>query len=78
MIHVTTWRRPAEVFATDELPELKPVSDEVFDIPTWSRPRVALQWRGDLITVHPAMAPGRRHTDQPVYWPRCRSMRCGI
>lgn len=40
-IHGTTRLRPAEVFATDELPQLKPVPDEVFDIPTWSHPKVA-------------------------------------
>jgi len=75
---------------------LKPVPDEVFDIPTWTGPKVApdrhvqvakalysvpgeligrrldarvdahtvkLYWRGELIKVHPVMAPGRRHTD---------------
>jgi transposase len=40
-VHGTTRLRPAEVFATDELPKLKPVPDEVFDIPTWTRPKVA-------------------------------------
>jgi transposase len=40
-IHGTTRLRPAEVFATDELPHLKPVPDEVFDIPTWTHPKVA-------------------------------------
>lgn len=40
-IHGTTRLRPAEVFATDELPQLKPVPDEVFDIPTWTHPKVA-------------------------------------
>jgi transposase len=40
-IHGTTQLRPAEVFATDELPQLKPVPDEVFDIPTWTHPKVA-------------------------------------
>ena len=41
-IHGTTRLRPAEVFATVEAPHLKPVPDEAFDIPTWSRPKVAL------------------------------------
>src|SRR6201993_560689 len=40
-VHGTTRLRPAEVFATDELPKLKPVPDEVFDIPAWTRPKVA-------------------------------------
>ena len=40
-VHGTTRLRPAEVFATDELPKLKPVPDEVFDIPTWTHPKVA-------------------------------------
>ena len=95
-VHGTTRLRPAEVFITDELPKLKPVPDEVFDIPTWTHPKVApdrhvqiakalysvpgelvgrrldaradartvkLYWRGELIKVHPVMAPGRRHTD---------------
>jgi transposase len=95
-IHGTTRCRPAEVFAADELPHLQPVPDELFDIPTWSRPKVApdrhvqiakglysvpgeligrrldarvdtrtvkLYWRGELIKVHPVMAPGHRHPD---------------
>ena len=95
-IHGTTRLRPAEVFATDELPQLKPVPDTVFDVPVWTHPKVApdrhvqvakalysvpgelvgkridaradahsvkLYWRGELIKVHPLMAPGRRHTD---------------
>lgn len=95
-IHGTTRCRPAEVFATDEAPKLKPAPDEVFDIPTWTHPKVApdrhvqvakalysvpgelvgrrldaradahtvkLYWRGELIKVHPAVGPGRRHTD---------------
>jgi hypothetical protein len=95
-VHGTTRLRPAEVFVTDELPKLKPAPDEVFDIPTWTHPKVApdrhvqiakalysvpgeligrrldarvdahtvkLYWRGELIKVHPVMAPGRRHTD---------------
>jgi transposase len=95
-IHGTTRLRPAEVFATDELPQLKPVPDTAFDVPVWTHPKVApdrhvqvakalysvpgelvgkridaradahsvkLYWRGELIKVHPLMAPGRRHTD---------------
>ena len=95
-IHGTTRLRPAEVFAADELPTLKPVPEAVFDIPTWTHPKVApdrhvqvakalysvpgeligkridaradahsvkLYWRGELIKVHPRVAPGRRHTD---------------
>jgi transposase len=95
-IHGTTRCRPAEVFATDELPQLKLMPDTVFDVPSWTHPKVApdrhvqvakalysvpgdlvgkridaradsasvkLYWRGELIKVHPLMAPGRRHTD---------------
>ena len=95
-VHGTTRLRPAEVFAADEAPKLKPMPDEVFDIPTWTHPKVApdrhvqvakalysvpgelvgkrldarvdartvkLYWRGELIKVHPVVAPGRRHTD---------------
>jgi hypothetical protein len=95
-VHGTTRCRPAEVFAADELPKLKPLPDEVFDIPSWTHPKVApdrhvqvakalysvpgelvgrrldarvdahtvkLYWRGELIKVHPVVAPGRRHTD---------------
>ncbi len=95
-VHGTTRCRPAEVFATDEQPTLRPLPDEAFDIPTWTHPKVApdrhvqiarslysvpgeligrrldarvdahtvkLYWRGELIKVHPLMAPGRRHTD---------------
>ena len=95
-VHGTTRLHPAEVFATEELPKLKPVADEVFDIPTWTHPKVApdrhvqvgkalysvpgelvgrrldarvdahtvkLYWRGELIKVHPVVAPGRRRTD---------------
>jgi transposase len=95
-VHGTTRCRPAEVFAADEQPKLKPVPDEAFDIPTWTHPKVApdrhvqiakalysvpgelvgrrldaradartvkLYWRGELIKVHPVVAPGRRHTD---------------
>ncbi|MCV7342002.1 IS21 family transposase [Mycobacterium haemophilum DSM 44634] len=40
-VHSTTRLRPADVFATDELPKLKPVSEEVFDIPVWTHPKVA-------------------------------------
>jgi transposase len=95
-IHGTTRMRPAEVFSAEEAPALAPAPDEVFDIPTWTHPKVApdrhvqiakalysvpgeligkridaradthsvkLYWRGELIKVHPVMAPGRRHTD---------------
>ena len=95
-IHGSTRMRPADVFTAEELPELKPALEEVFDIPSWSHPKVApdrhvqiakalysvpgeligkriearadahsvkLYWRGELIKVHPVMAPGRRHTD---------------
>jgi transposase len=95
-VHGTTRLHPAEVFATEEQPKLKPGPDEVFDIPTWTHPKVApdrhvqiakalysvpgelvgrrldarvdahtvkLYWRGELIKVHPVVAPGRRHTD---------------
>ncbi|MGK8558799.1 Mu transposase domain-containing protein [Nocardia gipuzkoensis] len=40
-IHGTTRLRPAEVFATDEAPQLKPLPDTAFDIPTWVNPKVA-------------------------------------
>ncbi|GAB2731965.1 hypothetical protein GCM10027089_64100 [Nocardia thraciensis] len=40
-IHGTTRLRPAEVFASDEHPKLKPLPDTVFDIPTWVNPKVA-------------------------------------
>ena len=40
-IHGTTRLRPAEVFATDEHPKLTPLSDTVFDVPTWVNPKVA-------------------------------------
>jgi hypothetical protein len=33
--------RPAEVFAANELPHLKPVPDTVFDIPRSTHPKVA-------------------------------------
>ena len=95
-IHGTTRLRPAEVFTVDELPHLKPVPETVFDIPSWTHPKVApdrhvqiaralysvpgeligkridaradaqtvkLYWRGQLIKVHPLVAPGRRRTD---------------
>jgi transposase len=95
-IHGTTRCRPAEVFVSEERPKLRPGPDEVFDIPTWTHPKVApdrhvqiakalysvpgelvgrrldarmdartvkLYWRGELIKVHPVVAPGRRHTD---------------
>lgn len=37
----TTRLRPAEVFAADEAPKLKPVPEGALDIPTWARPQVA-------------------------------------
>jgi transposase len=40
-VHGTTRLRPAEVFAADEAPQLQPAPVEVFDIPTWSHPKVA-------------------------------------
>uniref|UniRef100_UPI003F9B1FBF IS21 family transposase n=1 Tax=Mycobacterium sp. TaxID=1785 RepID=UPI003F9B1FBF len=40
-VHGTTRLRPAEVFAAEEQPQLKPVPEEVFDIPTWTHPKVA-------------------------------------
>lgn len=40
-VHGTTRLRPAEVFATDEHPKLKPLPDTAFDIPTWAHPKVA-------------------------------------
>ncbi|WP_327101542.1 hypothetical protein OIE68_00505 [Nocardia vinacea] len=95
-IHGTTRLRPAEVFAAEEAPKLKPVPEGAFDIPTWAHPKVApdrhvqlnralysfpgelvgqrltarvdaatvkLYFRGELVKVHPVVAPGRRHTD---------------
>ena len=87
-IHGTTRLRPAEVFATDELPQLKPVptprSTFGLDAPKVAPDRhvqvarrftacrrtrrqahrrradahsVKLYWRGELIKVHPLMAP---------------------
>jgi hypothetical protein len=40
-VHGTTRLRPAEVFAIEEQPKLKPLPDEPFDIPTWTHPKVA-------------------------------------
>ncbi|MFF0496374.1 IS21 family transposase [Nocardia aobensis] len=40
-VHGTTRLRPAEVFAAEEHPMLKQLPDTVFDIPTWSNPKVA-------------------------------------
>ncbi|MEV2221589.1 IS21 family transposase [Nocardia vinacea] len=95
-IHGTTLLRPAEVFAAEEAPKLKPVPEGVFDIPTWAHPKIApdrhvqlnralysvpgelvgqrltarvdaatvkLYFRGELVKVHPVVAPGRRNTD---------------
>src|SRR4029078_7176932 len=86
----------AEVSPVDALPHLKPVPETVFDIPSWTHPKVApdrhvqiaralysvpgeligkridaradaqtvqVYWRGELIKVHPLVAPGRRRTD---------------
>ena len=58
-VHGTTRLHPAEVFATEELPELKPVPDEVFDIPTWTHPKVAPD-------RHVQVA--KRSTASPVSW----------
>ncbi|BBY41798.1 hypothetical protein MCEL_00930 [Mycolicibacterium celeriflavum] len=110
-VHGTTRCRPAEVFATDEAPKLKAAPDDVFDIPTWTHPKVApdrhvqiakalysvpgelvgrrldaradartvkLYWRGELIKVHPVVAPGAARPIPPICRPRRRSMRCGI
>jgi transposase len=40
-VHGTTRVRPAEVFAADEHPKLKPLPDTEFDIPAWAHPKVA-------------------------------------
>jgi len=40
-IHGTTRLHPAEVFGAEELPALKPVPEDVFDIPVWAHPKVA-------------------------------------
>ncbi|MGC2798419.1 MAG: IS21 family transposase [Mycobacterium sp.] len=40
-IHGTTRMRSADVFTAEELPALKPVPEVVFDIPSWSHPKVA-------------------------------------
>ncbi|WP_395475359.1 IS21 family transposase [Saccharopolyspora spinosa] len=40
-VHGTTRLHPAEVFATDEHPKLKPLPDTEFDIPAWAHPKVA-------------------------------------
>jgi hypothetical protein len=40
-IHGSTRMRPAEVFGAEEAPALAAVPDEVFDIPSWSHPKVA-------------------------------------
>jgi transposase len=41
-IHGTTRQRPGEVFATEEHPKLRAAPTEQFDLPTYSRPKVAL------------------------------------
>ncbi|MFI9538132.1 Mu transposase domain-containing protein [Nocardia fusca] len=40
-IHGTTRLPPAEVFASEEHPKLKPMPEGAFDIPTWVNPKVA-------------------------------------
>lgn len=40
-VHGTTRTRPAEVFAVEELPLLRPVPAEPFSIPVYSQPKVA-------------------------------------
>jgi len=40
-VHGTTRQRPAEVFAVEELPLLRPVPVEPFPIPTYTHPKVA-------------------------------------
>jgi hypothetical protein len=40
-IHGTTRMRPAEVFSVEEAPALGPAPEEVFDISSWTHPKVA-------------------------------------
>jgi transposase len=40
-VHGTTRQRPAEVFAAEEAPRLRPAPAEPFAIPTYTRPKVA-------------------------------------
>lgn len=40
-VHGTTRQRPAEVFAADELPRLRPAPTASFELPTYSTPKVA-------------------------------------
>ena len=40
-VHGTTRQRPAEVFAAEEAPRLRPAPVEPLDLPTYSHPRVA-------------------------------------
>lgn len=63
-IHGTTRLRPAEVFATDELPQLKPVPRRAFDIPTWSRSRR----RGPLLIGPQYIAPATVRPDPMITW----------
>jgi hypothetical protein len=68
-VHGTTRCRPGEVLTAEEAPKLKPLPDDVFDIPTWTHPKVARigtcrsARRGQLIKVQLVVGPGRRHTD---------------
>jgi hypothetical protein len=40
-VHGSTRLRPAEVFAAEEQPRLLPVPQAPFDVPSWTRPKVA-------------------------------------
>jgi transposase len=95
-VHGTIQARPAEVFATEELPHLLPAPTEAYDLPLYSTPKVhrdhhvevakalysvpgnligfrvearadrslvRIFHRGQLVKVHPRMAPGKRSTD---------------
>jgi transposase len=95
-VHGTTRPRPIDVFEAEERPRLRLAPTEPFDLPAYSKPKVApdchvvvargiysvpgeligqrltaradartvkLYWRGQLIKVHPRVAPGRRNTD---------------
>jgi transposase len=95
-VHGTTQARPAEVFAAEEQPKLRPAPNEPYDLPLYTQPKVhrdhhvevakslysvpgnligshvdaradrtlvRIFHRGQLVKVHPRMAPGRRSTD---------------
>src|SRR5262249_35673084 len=95
-VHGTTQARPAEVFAAEEQPKLRPAPSEPYDLPLYTQPKVhrdhhvevakslysvpgnltgppaaaradrclvRISPRGQLVKVHPRMAPGRRSTD---------------